>query len=505
MVDIRKEDDIERLREVAVLQDAEIGLLHERLSAMSREIEKLREEKQGRLQQELQAVKAHLAKLQKIQFGASSEKRKRDEADQKPKKRKGRSRSGPRPQPHLEREEAWFKLDDADRICPGCGDPLCEMGELAEESELIDVVERKFVVKQVKRQKYTCRGCGHIEAALGPDKLRGTRRYSPDFAIEVATNKYLDHLPLARQVRIMERQGLLIDTQTLWDQLDALAEHVETTYLGIKHWIFGADVVGMDETTWRLMETGATKKWQMWAIRGRGAMWFALRDSRSGETAAELLDSYSGWLITDGCPSYDKAARLVPGEVRLSGCWAHVRRKFVDAESNDPERAEAALNLIGKLYDVEKKARDPDEGIALMDWRRDLRETESKSILKELKTWAFNQRVLPKSAIGKAIAYMMERWERLELYIEHPELWIDNNPTERGIRGPVVGRKNHYGSRSRRGTEVAAQLYTIFETAKICGVDPREYLKRVVMNDIRSPNTVTLPAPIEAVLSSLDD
>ncbi|RVU40403.1 IS66 family transposase, partial [Lujinxingia sediminis] len=286
--------------------------------------------------------------------------------------------------------------------------------------------------------------------------------------------------------------------------LDALADHVETTYLGIKHWIFGADVVGMDETTWRLMETGATKKWQMWAIRGRGAMWFALRDSRSGETAAGLLESYSGWLITDGCPSYDKAARLVPGEVRLSGCWAHVRRKFVDVESNDPERAETALNLIGKLYDVEKKARDPDEGIALMGWRRYLRETESKSILKELQTWAVNQRVLPKSAIGKAITYMMERWERLELYIEHPELWIDNNPTERGIRGPVVGRKNHYGSRSRRGTEVAAQLYTIFETAKICGVDPREYLKRVVMNDIRSPNTVTLPAPIEAVLSSLD-
>lgn len=500
MVDIRTEEDIERLRQVAVLQEAENAFLHKRLAALSVELEMLQKKKQGQLQQELEAVKQHLAKLQKIQYGASSEKRKRDEENQPPKKRKKRGRSGPRPQPHLESEEALFKLDEADQICPECGDPLCEMGDLAEESELIDVVERKFVVKQVKRQKYTCRGCGHIEAALGPEKLRGTRRYSPEFAIEVATNKYLDHLPLARQVRRMERQGLLIDTQTLWDQIDKLADHVETTYLGIKHWIFGADVVGMDETTWRLMKKGSTKKWQMWAIRGRGAMWFALKDSRSGETAAELLQNYQGWLVTDGYQAYDKAARLAPGEIRLGACWAHARRKFVDAKSNDPERADVALDLIGELYEVEAKARDPDEGWELLDWRRKMREEDAKPILKKLKAWAAAQRVLPRGAIGKAITYLQAMWPRLVLYADHPELWIDNNPTERGIRGPVLGRKNHYGSRSRRGTEVAAQLYTIFETAKVCGVDPRDYLRRVVMNDIKSPNTVTLPAPIEAVM-----
>ena len=89
--------------------------------------------------------------------------------------------------------------------------------------------------------------------------------------------------------------------------------------------------------------------------------------------------------------------------------------------------------------------------------------------------------------------------------MDHPELWLDNNPTKRGIRGPVVGRKNHYGSTSRRGTEVAAIMYTIFETAKICGVDPRDYLRRVVNNDIDNPHTVTLPNPIEEVMESVDD
>jgi transposase len=336
---------------------------------------------------------------------------------------------------------------------------------------------------------------------LGPDKLRKTRRYSPEVAIEVAINKYLDHLPLARQVRRMERQGLRIDTQTLWDQLDKLADHIETTYLGIKHWIFGGDVMGMDETSWPLMKKGNTKTWQMWAMHGRGASFFAIRDSRSGKTAIELLHGFSGWLITDGYQAYPMAVRESEGNIRLVGCWAHVRRKFIDAEKNNPALAEEALDMIGELYEIESRARDPDEGWKLLEWCQKLREEESKPVLNRLKLWSESQSALPRSNIGKAIKYMRAMWPRLVLFADHPELWIDNNPTERGIRGPVVGRKNFYGSRSRRGTEVAAMLYTICETAKVCGVNPRDYLRRVVMNDIKSPHTVTLPRPIEEVMA----
>jgi transposase len=299
----------------------------------------------------------------------------------------------------------------------------------------------------------------------------------------------------------MERQGLRIDSQTLWDQIDALSDHVETTYLGIKHWILGGDVVGMDETTWRLMKKGNTKKWQLWSMHGRGAVFFALRDSRSGATAVELLGNYSGWLITDGYGAYQKAAREAAGDIRLSGCWAHVRRKFVDAENNHPELAEEILDLIGELYEIEARARDPDEGWELLKWRHNLRQKKSKPKLDEIKEWAKSPRLLPKSSMGKAIAYMKGMWPRLTLFADHPELWIDNNPTERGLRGPVVGRKNHYGSRSRRGTEVAAMLYTICETAKASGVNPRAYIRRVVMNDIKSPHTMTLPRPIEEVMA----
>ena len=197
------------------------------------------------------------------------------------------------------------------------------------------------------------------------------------------------------------------------------------------------------------------------------------------------------------------AARESEGEVRLAGCWAHARRKFIDAKENDPVHAEELLEMIGELYEIEARARAPDEGWELLAWRQKLREKESKAVLRRINAWSESQRVLPRSAIGKAIKYLHGMWPRLILFADHPELWIDNNPTERSIRGPVVGRKNHYGSRSRRGTEVAAIIYTICETAKACGVNPRDYMRRVVLNDIKSPRTVTLPWPIEEVMAGV--
>jgi transposase len=499
-IDLHNETDPERLRQVAILQDAEIGKLSERIALLAAENEKLREAKQGRLQCELEAVQEHLEKLQRLQFGARSEKRKRDEERAEKPRRKKRSRTGPTPQPKLPRVDAYFELDEPDKMCPECGDDLEEMGDQCEESELIDVVERRFVVKQVRRQKYRCR-CGHIEAALGPRKLRGARRYSPEFAIEVATNKYLDHLPLTRQARRMKRQGLEVSSQTLWDQLNRLGDHVETTYLGLREYIRSADVLGMDETTWKMMDRPGSKKWQMWVMRGRGAVWFALRDSRSGKTAADLLGDFSGWIVCDGYKGYETAVSQARGSPRLANCWAHARRKFWEARSSRPTACEEILELIGDLYEVEAKEPPDDFDGSLLEWRGKLRKKESRPILDEMKIWLDAQTVLPRGNFGAAVEYARGRWPRLTHFVDNPRLWIDNNPTERAIRGPVVGRKNFYGARSKRGTEVAAMLYTIFETAKVCGVDPRKYLRRVVYEDIRNRHTLTLPAPIETVLA----
>jgi len=137
------------------------------------------------------------------------------------------------------------------------------------------------------------------------------------------------------------------------------------------------------------------------------------------------------------------------------------------------------LDLIGELYAVERsvKASTPDERLRLL---ADVRRTESKKILDRIQQWVIDQRALPQGGLGKAIAYMGGLWPGLVRFVDDPRIPLDNNATERALRGPVVGRKNFYGARSRRGTEVAALFYTIFETAKLRGTDPKSYVKQLV-------------------------
>ena len=151
-----------------------------------------------------------------------------------------------------------------------------------------------------------------------------------------------------------------------------------------------------------------------------------------------------------------------------------MRRKFIEADEIEPGRCAEVLDLIGKLFEVEQRARDGDlDHEALLT----LRATESKPLVDAISAWALAQRVLPSSPLGKAIAYMGSLWNGLQLFLEQADVAVDNNATERALRGIVLGRKNHYGSRSQRGTEVAALFYTIVETAKLRDVNPYDYLR----------------------------
>jgi hypothetical protein len=155
------------------------------------------------------------------------------------------------------------------------------------------------------------------------------------------------------------------------------------------------------------------------------------------------------------------------------GCRGCRRREFEESEPDHPEAA-LALRWIGQLYEIDERAGED------ADRRAELRRTESVAVLEQLKNWLWSQALLKTLSIGKAAAYTIANWERLTQFTKAPLIPLDNNATERGIRGPVVGRKNHYGSKSRRGTEVAATLDTLLETAKRHGVDPAKYLLEAV-------------------------
>jgi len=376
------------------------------------------------------------------------------------------------------------------------------MGQQVEEYEEVTVVERSFQLVRHRRQKYRCRCNGNVVTAPGPARLIPGGRYSAEFAAEVAISKYLDHAPLERQVRIMAREGLTVTSQTLWDQIEALARHLEPSYNALRPRVLGSPVVYADETHWRLMGQEEEKsRWWVWCVASDEAVFYQLLGTRSAKAARSVLKDYRGIILCDGYGAYEALARAGP-EMTLAHCWAHVRRKFIDIEPHYPQACEPILQLIGKLYRVEREASalvllDPQERLAL---RTKLREERSRPLVEEIYAWAEEQRqkALPRSGLGQATEYLLGLWKGLTRFLEDPRIPLDNNAAERALRGVVVGRKNHYGSRSKRGTEVAALLYSLCETAKLAGVEPRSYLLQATHAALREPGTVTLPHALRA-------
>jgi transposase len=469
-VDLAREQDIEELRRIAQALEAQNRMLLDVIAAKSREIDRLRRSGGDfqltlKLLEELQAKAKEAAAA--AQRARDAQKNRSDERE-----RKSRERSGPTPQPNLPIVERVFTLDDADRACPSCGGELRPMDGQFEESELIDVVEVRYELVKVKQQKYVCRCGGCVETALGPERAVPGSRYSLAFAIKILIDKWMDHIPLERQVRIHARHGLVTTSNTLWDLAYALAKRLAIVDAALFDHVKAQPVIGLDQTGWPRLEADATKPWQMWCLTAPGVVVHRIRDDKSAATFGELVGDYHGTIVADAASTHEAGARDGPGIV-LAGCWAHVLRRFEEAAPHHPD-AEHALAWIGALYDIERRAGGDLARLA------ELRRAESPPILDALRRWLYEHAGDTHLLIGKAAAYTLNIWDRLTRFVDDARIPLDNNATERGIRGPVVGRKNHYGSKSRRGTEVAATLYTILETAKLHGIDPAAYITAAV-------------------------
>jgi transposase len=465
-VDLRRESDIEQLRRVALAQQVQIEQLLRVLQSKCKELEALKGDPRE-LQQTLALVEA-LTRAQQQSAGGEA-----DSLGKTPKsERKERTQFGATEQPKLPIVPRVFELDEPDRSCPQCGGELNPMQGQFEDSEMIDVVEVSYCIVNVKQQKYVCRCGGCVETAPGPERAVPGGRYSLDFAIKVALDKYLDHIPLARQERILRRHGLEVTTQTLWDQIAGIGRRLATSDAALFKHALTQSVIGLDQTGWPRLDGKSDKPWQMWCITAPGVVCHRIRDDKSADTFKALVGDYNGVIVCDALKTHEAGARDGPG-IQLAGCWAHVYRKFEEAAPDHPE-AQLALGWIGELYDIDERAGDDCERLA------ELRNSESRAVIEKLKTWLWSQAVLKTLSIGKAAAYTIANWDRLTRFIDDPNIWLDNNPTERAIRGPVVGRKNHYGSKSRRGTEVASIFYSLIETAKLHNVDPARYLREAV-------------------------
>ena len=495
MLNARQETRVDVLQEACSLLQGEVQRMASKLHAQALRIAEL----EGR-----ELTQAELDGL--LQAKPKSASPPPERKGKKRQKKKPQTGHGPQPQRELPREERIFELPKDERVCQVCDGQLQEMG-LSEDSEEITLVERTYKVALNRRQKYRCRCHANVVTAPGPSKLIPGGRYSTEFAISVAVDKYVDHVPLERQVDRMARQGLKVTSATLFDQIAPLAEVLAPSYEAILKQLLAGPILHVDETGWLLAPNGTRlgrkrhRKKQftatVWGLCSERLAYYALLDSKSTEAGKSLLAPYSGAVVADGYQVYEILSKPDPDGERpgysLVNCWAHVLRKFRELEGHEP-RSHPVLAWIRELYEIDRQIEGPFPGDAeACALRYAVRQEHSAPILAKIKSWAFEQGGLRRGDFGKALSYMLKRWDNLTRFLDDGRIPLDNNRVERALRKPVLGRKNHYCSRSERGARTTAILYSLVETARLNDLDPAAYLLAAANAALEKPGAVTLP------------
>lgn len=391
----------------------------------------------------------------------------------------------------IPRETVVVDIAEGEKLC-GCGEELTKIGE--EVSERLEIIPARIFVKRFVRPRYACGACegsGDEERpavrvapavpAIIPGSIAGASLLATVFI-----DKFADHLPYYRQEARFARIGVDVSRQNMatWQQkvFEAVRPLVELT----KEHLRTGRVLQMDETTLQVMQEEGRENHQksyMWLARGgppdRPAVIYEYRETRGSRHIHGFLEGFTGFLQTDGYEGYGAALKDHPGIVHV-GCFAHARRKFVEASklAKKPGSAEQGVAFIAKLYRIESRLRAkdlPDE--EFLEERREA----SEPVLEKFRAWLEKQtrHVPPSSRIGTAISYTLKQWSRLIQYLECAELTPDNNAAERAIKPFVIGRKNWLFSGSPKGADSSCALYSLIETAKANGLNPHEYLRHV--------------------------
>ena len=402
----------------------------------------------------------------------------------------------------LPREDIIYDLSDAEKICPHDGSALKSIGE--ETHEQLDIVPAKINVIRHIRKKYACPCCKeYLVTASKPKQAIEKSIAAPGLLAYISVNKYCDALPLYRQVEIFKRIGIELDRSSLANWMVKCGHLIQPLINCIQDKLLEQPVLHMDETPVQVLnepDKTAQSKSYMWVLSSakasnQPAVLFHYSPSRSGEIPKQQLADYQGALMVDGYEGYQ--AVCTQQKLTRLGCWAHARRKFMDAKRQQPKgkvgKADQALALIQTLYAIEKTARDK-----TTVERYASRQSQSTIIIDKLKQWMDKTlaNTPPKSDIGKAVRYLHNQWPRLIRYVDDGKYPIDNNRAENSIRPFVIGRKNWLFSNSQKGATASANLYSLIETAKLNGIEPYAYLKKV-FTDL--PNVETVEQ-VEALL-----
>ncbi|MBT4791558.1 MAG: IS66 family transposase [Halobacteriovoraceae bacterium] len=369
--------------------------------------------------------------------------------------------------------------------CPCCKGSLEEIKGQTENYDELDIIEKTILLKKHLRQKYRCKSCEKIVTAKGGARLKKGSKYSIPFAVSVAVDKFSYHLPLERQSRLFEEQGLKIDTKTLYSQTETLFQNLEPIAEKIKNEILKYGYVHIDETRGKILSTNTNGF--IWSMGNKYGAYFQYETTRSGEVASEMLGDFEGVIINDGFSGYNRFKK--GRKIKVAHCWSHARRKFFDCLQNYAQ-AEHVIELIDELFRIDRSCKGSFKRLG------NLRKTKSTKILGELQDllYKLERNILPRSGLGKAVAYTLNLWEGLTHFVKDAKIPLTNNLAERALRNPVKGRDNYNGYRTINGADVAMFYYTIIETCKMLKINSRAYL-----NDqaYRFSNEEELQTPLE--------
>jgi transposase len=474
------------------------------------------QQKRTALEEKVEALALELAKLKRQVVGPKSERRHEEDPAQAslfttPKAEPeapapAPTKKPPAVTPHGRRlpegEPDEVLASPPPDTCGACGGSLREISTST--ATRVDWRRGHFYTVQVQRPSCVCDQCRKVETAPEPSSFALPRSIAGNGLVaRVVVDKFADNIPLNRQVDRFARERFDISLSTLCDLVRSSAHLLSRIVVAMRAEQLAGTWLQADDTGLPVLDgtKGQTGTGRLWVYANAEHVVYDFTPTKHGAGPAAYLRGFRGTLLADGGSEFNEAVAGM-GLTRAA-CWSHARRYFIDAEEQSPVLAREGIRRIGALFDLERAIRDAD-----VETRRRIRATDTRAVLDDLKAWMVEHvhGARPRSAIGQAFQYALNRWEHLGVCVTHPEIPIHNNLSELQLRRPVVGRKNWLFAGSEGGARSAATLLSLIGSCRLHDLDPWEYLHAVLgaIND-HPVNRVGELAPVHAARAPVID
>jgi len=457
-------------------------------------------ERVKQLEQRVQELEAENRKLRQQAFGRKTEKpargqedwfRELDETEQKDQdRRRGQRQGQPGPQrrdySHLPARIEIIELPAAQRCCPRCGQPYGEREE-TEDSEQIEI-EVKAYRRVIKRKRYQprcrCSGPWQMVTAPAPSKLIPKSRLGISVWVEILLDKFVSQRPTERLLEQWKLLGLDLAPGTVTGGLQRLEPLFTPLYEALSARQQQAGYWQGDETRWRVFveqEGKVGHQWWLWVFLSPDTVVFVLDPSRSRRVPQGHLPQdgeQTGVMMVDRLASYKAMIQVKDGRIVLVFCWAHVRRDFIGVGRAWPELKEWALTWLRRIRAVYHLNQ---QRLLALEEKTNASAASEQGLrchMNDMQQQAVAECADPalREPCRKVLTSLQEHWSGLTRFVDDPRIPLDNNACERQLRGPVVGRKNYYGSGAIWSGRLAAMLFSLFATLERYQVNPRDWL-----------------------------